>query len=42
VIKLVPEQSTLKLNIGDRIELSATQFEGLSSAFFTELETKFL
>jgi hypothetical protein len=27
VIKLIPEQSVLKLNIGDRIRLSAAQFE---------------
>ena len=42
VIKLVPEQSALKLEIGDPIRLSAAQFELLSKAFFTEIEAKFL
>jgi hypothetical protein len=42
VIKLIPDQSVVKLNIGDRIRLSAAQFERLSKAFFTEIESKFL
>jgi hypothetical protein len=42
VIKLFPDQSVLKLNIGDRIRLSAAQFQRLSKAFFTEIESKFL
>jgi hypothetical protein len=42
VIKLIPDQSVLKLNIGDRIRLSAAQFQRLSKAFFTEIESKFL
>jgi hypothetical protein len=42
VIKLIPDQSALKLNIGDRIRLSAAQFERLSKAFLTEIQSRFL
>lgn len=42
VIKLTLEQSILKLNIGDRIKLTAAQFDRLSKAFFSELQAKFL
>jgi hypothetical protein len=42
VITLVPDQSVSKLNIGDRIRLSAPQFERLSKAFLTEIQAKFL
>jgi hypothetical protein len=44
VIKFIPDQSVVKLNIRirDRIRLSTAQFERLSKAFFTELERKFL
>jgi hypothetical protein len=42
VIKLVPEESVLKLEIGDRIRLTAAQFERLSKAFFADLQAKFL
>jgi hypothetical protein len=42
VIKLISDQSVLKLDIGDRISLSEAQFERLSKAFLTELESKFL
>jgi hypothetical protein len=42
VIKLIPEQSVLKLEIGDPIRLTADEFERLASAFFAELERKFL
>jgi hypothetical protein len=42
VIKYVPDQSVVKLEIGDRIRLSAAQFERLSKAFFAEIESKFL
>jgi hypothetical protein len=42
VIKLVPEQSVVKLGVGDSIALSLDQFESLSAAFFEELERKFL
>jgi hypothetical protein len=33
VIKLVREQAVVKLDIGDRIRLSAAQFERLAKAF---------
>ena len=42
VIKLTPDQSVLKLNLGDRIRLSEAQFERLSKAFFAELQSKFV
>jgi hypothetical protein len=42
VIKYIPDQSVVKLNIGDQIRLTAGEFEGLSTAFFTDLERKFL
>jgi hypothetical protein len=42
VITLKPDESVLKLEIGDRIALDAEQFERLSRAFFAELEAKFL
>jgi hypothetical protein len=41
VIKLVPDQSELQLEIGDPIRLSEADFGRLSAAFFTELEQKF-
>jgi hypothetical protein len=41
VVKYVPEQSVVKLNIGDRIRLTQAQFERLAKAFFTEIELKF-
>jgi hypothetical protein len=42
VIKLIPDQSVTKLQIGDPIKLSEEQFERLTAAFFSELERKFL
>jgi hypothetical protein len=42
VIKLRADQTVLKLDVGDPISLSAAQFQRLSSAFFTEIEAKFL
>ena len=41
VIQYVPEQSVVKLKIGDPIRLTADDFERLASAFFTEIERKF-
>jgi hypothetical protein len=42
VIKYIPDQSVVKLNVGDKIRLTAEEFERLSAAFFAELERKFL
>jgi hypothetical protein len=42
VIKFVPEQSVLKLQIGDPITLTQAQFKRLSTAFFAEIESKFV
>jgi len=42
VIKLIPDQSVLKLQFGDPIKLNEEQFERLSGAFFAELKRKFL
>jgi hypothetical protein len=40
VIKLIPDQSVVKLHIGDPIRLTAQEFERLSAAFFAEIERK--
>jgi hypothetical protein len=42
VIKLNPGESVLKLDIGERIRLSAAQFERLSEAFLSEIRRRFL
>jgi hypothetical protein len=42
VIKYVPEETVLGLSPGDRIELSASDFERISTAFLDEVESKFL
>jgi len=42
VIKLIPEESVLKLRIGDPIRVTSEGFERLSAAFFAEIERKFL
>ncbi|MBV9413219.1 MAG: hypothetical protein JO148_16630 [Acidimicrobiia bacterium] len=42
VIKYIPEQSVLKLNNGDAIEITAGQFERLAKAVFEDLEARFL
>jgi hypothetical protein len=39
---LIPEQSVVKLNVGDWISLSAEQFGRLSKAFFAEIEARFI
>jgi hypothetical protein len=41
-IKYVPANSVLHLELGNEIRLSADDFTRLSSAFFAELEAKFL
>jgi hypothetical protein len=42
VIKLVPDESVLKIEPGGRIALSAAQFEQLSNAFLAEIRGKFV
>jgi hypothetical protein len=42
VIKYKPDQAVLGLEIGQRIQLSAAEFERLSRAFFDDLEAKFV
>jgi hypothetical protein len=42
VIKLVPAESVLKLEQGDRISLSRAEFERLYRAFLSDLEAKFV
>ena len=42
VIKLIPDQTVAKLEIGDRIRLSAAQFERLAHAFLAEIDAKFV
>lgn len=42
VIKLNPQESVLKLDIGERIRLSAEQFERLSEEFLADLRAKFV
>ncbi len=41
VLKLVTEQSVLKLKIGDRIRLDVEQFEKLAKAFLADIKRKF-
>jgi hypothetical protein len=38
---MTPEQSVLKLDVGDWIALSRDQFERLATAFLAEIERKF-
>jgi hypothetical protein len=42
VFKYVPDQWVVKLKAGDKIRMTAEDFERLSAAFFAELERKFL
>jgi hypothetical protein len=42
VIKYKPEESVLKLQLGDRIALTADDFERLSAAFLAEMERRFV
>ena len=42
MIKYVPDESVVKQQIGKSIKLTAPEFELLSSAFFAELERRFL
>ncbi|MEA2155510.1 MAG: hypothetical protein QOE11_1650 [Solirubrobacteraceae bacterium] len=42
VIKLVPGETVLRLNVGDQIALDADQFERLSDAFLADIESKYV
>jgi hypothetical protein len=42
VIKMIPDQSVVKLAVGDQIKLTESDFERLSDAFFADLERKFV
>jgi hypothetical protein len=42
LIQYIPEQSVVKLKVGDKIHITAEEFERLSAAFFAKLERKFL
>ena len=42
VVKYVPGDSVLGLEIGDRVSLTLEQFERLSEAFLAEIERRFL
>jgi hypothetical protein len=42
VIKYIPEESVVKLHVGDRIKLTAEDFANLAAAFFAEIEEKYL
>jgi hypothetical protein len=42
VIKYVPAESVVKLELGDRIALSVEQFERLSAAFLAEIDARFV
>lgn len=41
-IKLSPDRSVVALSVGDPIRLTAADFDRLSTAFFAELERRFL
>ena len=42
VIKLVPADSVVKLEIGDPIRMSAAQFARLAEAYLAELDDRFV
>lgn len=42
VIKLIPDKSVVRLEIGDSIRLTEEDFDRLSAAFFAEIARKFL
>lgn len=41
-VRYVPEESVVKLQLGDTIRLTADDFARLAAAFFAELERRFL
>jgi hypothetical protein len=42
VVKLVPEESVVKVPFGEAIRLTSDDFERLATAFFAEIEAKFI
>jgi hypothetical protein len=42
VIKWIPDQTVLKLKVGDTIQLTAPDFGRLSAAFFADLKRTFV
>jgi hypothetical protein len=42
VIKYKPEESVLKLELGDKINVSASDFDRLSKAFLADIDSKFV
>lgn len=42
MIKWIPDQTVLKLKVGDPIRLTAADLDRLSVAFFEDLKSKFL
>jgi len=40
-LKLLPEKSLLKLQVGDEVRLTEADFVRLSKAFFAEIEKKY-
>jgi hypothetical protein len=42
VIRYVPDDSVLKLGVGDRIRLGVGQFQKLSKGFLAEIESRFM
>ena len=42
VIKYKPEESVLKLEIGESIRISAAQFQRLAKAFLADIESKYV
>jgi hypothetical protein len=42
VIKYLPDESVVGLEEGERISLSAAEFERLAKAFFADIESKFV
>ncbi len=42
IVRYLPVDSVLRLELGDRIRLSEADFERLSTAFFAEVERRFI
>jgi len=41
-VKLIPDESVVKVQFGQHIQLTSDEFERLATAFFTDLRRKFL